>query len=73
MGDPRILSINARFLIAVFGEKAIFVNHVSLHIRGLHVNISFLWHLLSQNWVMGEFAGNHGFSHEICGFPVDFP
>ena len=25
------------------------------------------------HWVKGKFAGNHGFPHEIWGFPVNFP
>ena len=28
---------------------------------------------ISMDWFKGKFTGNHRFSHEIWGFPVDFP
>jgi len=30
------------------------------------------WFLISMDWFKGKSTGNHRFSHEIWGFPVNF-
>ena len=39
-------------------------------VRKNSLGIGWLW--WSMDWFKGQFTGNHRFSHEIWGFPVDF-